>query len=125
MMDGAGDRDPPSLQDFSRRLDAARGGAARESEDRRTAEDAERDRALGKGFRLASELLAPAVVGLGLGLGLDAVVGIAPWGLLAGLFLGFAAGLRNAVEAMRPGPARSGGDARVDGGAEKDEGEGR
>ena len=96
--DHTGDQDPSPLRDFSSRLDAARTARSARDEPRN-----EEGRALGQGFRLASELLAAALVGLGLGLGLDAVAGIAPFGLLAGLFLGFAAGLRNAVRAMSGG----------------------
>ncbi len=76
-------------------MDAARGAdVAQENL------DAQRGQSLGQGFRLASELIAAVIVGLGLGLGLDALTGAAPFGLLAGLFLGFGAGLRNAIQAF-------------------------
>lgn len=95
----AGDR----LEDLSRRLDEALG--QRETDAARRGEASSRGQALGAGFRLASELIAAALVGLALGLGFDAFVGTAPFGLLAGLFIGFAAGLRNAVSAFTGGGA--------------------
>ena len=55
---------------------------------------------MGHGFRLASELIAAIVVGLMLGLGIDAAFDATPFGLLGGLFLGFAAGLNNVARSM-------------------------
>lgn len=95
MSDDADKQDPPSLKEFSARLDTAR-GVVEQQENRHDG----RSEALGKGFRLASELIAAVIVGLALGLGIDALTGLAPLGLLAGLFLGFGAGLRNAAVAM-------------------------
>ena len=93
--------DDSGLADFSRRLDEARG--RRETDGAGRKEDAVRGRALGQGFRLASELIAAVLVGLLLGLGVDRVAGTSPFGLLGGLFVGFAAGFRNAVRTMLPG----------------------
>jgi ATP synthase protein I len=50
-----------------------------------------------RGFRLSSELVAGVVVGAGLGWGLDRLLGIAPWGLIVFLLLGFAAGVLNVM----------------------------
>jgi ATP synthase protein I len=50
-----------------------------------------------RGFRLSSELVAGVVVGAGLGWLLDRVLGIAPWGLIVFLLLGFAAGVLNVM----------------------------
>ncbi|MEM6415157.1 MAG: AtpZ/AtpI family protein [Pseudomonadota bacterium] len=87
-----------SLKQLSDRLDAKRSAKAaiENSEEKRKAEG----RALGQGMRLASELLAAMIVGLLLGLGIDQFTGLAPLGLLVGLFVGFAAGLRNATTAL-------------------------
>ncbi len=91
------DQDPPSLEEFSRRLDQARQAGTTEN-----VEATARGKAMGQGFRLASELIAAIIVGLILGLGADALLGISPWGLLAGLFLGFGAGVNNVSRAMKP-----------------------
>lgn len=48
--------------------------------------------AMALGMRAMSELVAAVMVGAGLGWGLDALVGSQPWGLIAGLGLGAAAG---------------------------------
>ena len=50
-----------------------------------------------KGFRLSSELVAGVVVGAGLGWLIDRWLGIAPWGLIVFLLLGFAAGVLNVM----------------------------
>jgi len=50
-----------------------------------------------KGFRLSSELVAGVVIGAGLGWLVDRGLGIAPWGLIVFLLLGFAAGLLNVM----------------------------
>lgn len=50
---------------------------------------------LGMAFRIAVELVAAFAVGVGLGLGFDYLFGTRPWGLVAGVFLGAAAGILN------------------------------
>lgn len=96
-MAGEPDTDKPSsLDEFSKRLDAARGVAETTGDDR-----AQQGRAMGQGFRLASELLAAMIVGPFLGWALDRVAGTAPFGLLAGIALGFAAGVLNVAKAMK------------------------
>ena len=52
---------------------------------------------LARGLRLSSELLAGAIVGIGLGLLLDNWLGTSPWGLMVLLILGFAAGVLNVI----------------------------
>ena len=61
-----------------------------------------------RGLRLTSELVAGVVIGAGIGWALDRVLGIAPWGLIVFLLLGFAAGVANVVRAAGVGPGRSG-----------------
>ncbi len=66
----------------------------------RTSDGAGEDRAAtasgyARGLRLSSELVAGVVVGAGLGLLVDHWLGIAPWGLIVFLLLGFAAGVLN------------------------------
>lgn len=50
-------------------------------------------------MRLSTELVVAFAVGGGLGYGLDALAGTGPWGLLAGLAFGFAAGVRGVMRA--------------------------
>ncbi len=99
MADDAGKQDPPPLDEFSSRLDAAQKQAAPEDG------SAQRGQAIGKGFRLGSELLAAMIVGPLLGLVVDRFAGTSPWGLIGGILLGFAAGVRNVASAMKENPA--------------------
>lgn len=96
MADDAGKQNPPSLDEFSKRLDAVRGDKSDAQSSR-----AESGQAMGRAFRVASELLAAMIVGVLLGLGADRLLGISPWGLLAGAFVGFAAGVMNVARAMK------------------------
>lgn len=93
---------PPDsqLQDFDRRLRAARTEAGLDRQDD-APDPALRSRAWGGALRAGADLLAGLLVGVGLGLAVDWLAGIGPWGMLAGLFLGFAAGLRNAMSTAR------------------------
>ena len=104
MADDAGKQESSPLDEFSKRLDAARGAGSPEND-----ASAERGKAMGRGFRLASELMAAMIVGPLLGWGFDRLAGTSPFGLLAGVFLGFAAGMRNAARAMKEGapPAKT------------------
>lgn len=52
---------------------------------------------MGLGFRMASDFAAAVIVGVVLGLGIDAVFKVQPWGVITCLMLGFAAGVRNVV----------------------------
>lgn len=96
MADDAGKQQPPSLDEFSKRLDAARGEPKGAETSR-----AGTGPALGRAFRVASELLAGLFVGGGLGWGLDKLLATTPWFLLAGLSVGFAAGILNVARAMK------------------------
>lgn len=95
MSDGA-KQDPPSLDEFSRRLDAARGdGAPTGGSNRAGGKD------LGRAFRVGSELLAGLFVGALLGLGLDTLFDTKPFLLLVGILMGFAAGVLNVGRAFK------------------------
>lgn len=96
MAKNAGKQQPPSLDEFSKRLDAVRG---EKTEEKASPEGT--GAAMGRAFRVASELLAALFVGGVLGLGLDKLAGTQPWLLLAGLGLGFAAGIRNVSRALK------------------------
>ena len=51
---------------------------------------------MGYAFRLATEMAAALVVGVGIGWLVDAWLETSPWGLLVFLFVGFVAGILNA-----------------------------
>jgi ATP synthase protein I len=102
MAEDAGKQKPPSLDEFSKRLSAARGETAKSESAR-----AGRGQALGRALRVASELLAALAVGTLLGWGLDSAFGSRPWFLLAGFGLGFAAGVLNVGRALREEAARA------------------
>ena len=68
-----------------------------------------------RGFRLSSELVAGVLVGGGIGWLIDHWLGIAPWGLIVFLLLGFAAGVLNVMRSAGVVP-----DGPLSGGAAKD-----
>ena len=67
-----------------------------------------------RGFRLSSELVAGVLVGGGIGWLIDRWLGIAPWGLIAFVLLGFAAGVLNVMRSagVVPGGPLDGGAAK-------------
>jgi ATP synthase protein I len=52
---------------------------------------------MGLGFRMASDFAAAVIVGVILGLGIDALFKASPWGVIICLLIGFLAGVRNVV----------------------------
>ena len=56
---------------------------------------------MGVALRMASEFASAIAVGAFLGFGADAAFKTAPWGLVIGLPLGFAAGILNVVRAAQ------------------------
>jgi ATP synthase protein I len=64
-----------------------------------------------RGFRLSSELVGGVLVGAGLGWLIDRLLGIAPWGFIVFLLLGFVAGVLNVMRSagVVPGPTPGGG----------------
>jgi ATP synthase protein I len=86
---------------LSARLQRLGAGLARQRADQ-ASDSAGGDRAAtasgyAKGFRLSSELVAGVVVGAGIGWLVDHWLGVAPWGLIVFLLLGFAAGVLNVM----------------------------
>jgi ATP synthase protein I len=71
-------------------------------------------RAMGLGFRVASELVAGVLVGGGIGWAIDKGLGTSPFGLIVMLFVGMAAGFWNVYRlAARPtGPVGKPGDGK-------------
>lgn len=84
---------PPPRDDFDARLRALkeRTGAKGEAEGGKGDDGS----GLGTGLKVAVDLLAGVVVGVGIGYLVDRWLGTAPWFLVAMLFVGFAAGLLN------------------------------
>lgn len=64
--------------------------------------------AMGLAFRLSAEFVAGVLAGGGIGWLVDRLAGIAPWGLIVCLILGFCAGMLNLLRASGSAkPARS------------------
>jgi len=93
MAKNAGKQKPPSLDEFSDRLDAMR--VEHEPEVPKPS-----GAAWGRAMRVSSDLLAGLFVGTLLGILLDRWLETQPWFLFAGIGLGFAAGLRNIARSM-------------------------
>ncbi len=93
--DKASREEPPSLDEFSDRLDRMRGAP----------EDPEGPHkgpsAMGRAMRLSTELLAGLFVGCLIGLGLDKWLNTSPLFLLLGIGVGFAAGVLNVARVMK------------------------
>lgn len=94
MGDDAGQKGAPSLDELSARIERLR---SQSEEPAPKASGA----AWGKAMRASSDLLAGLFVGCLLGLGLDRWLETSPWFLLAGIGVGFAAGLRNLARSMK------------------------
>lgn len=54
----------------------------------------------GKFFNIGAELIAGVLVGTGLGIFIDWMLGISPWGLISFFILGSAAGMLNVYRAL-------------------------
>lgn len=112
---GPGDRTPERLppedgglsgrlRDLDRRL-----GQSRTEHEAETAPPPQsRTQGWGLALRLGADFVAGVVVGVAIGLGIDRLFGVAPWGLIIFLPLGFAAGVLSVLRtaglvAKRPG----------------------
>jgi ATP synthase protein I len=95
---------------LSARLQRLGQGLARHRADE-TSSDAPDNRAAtasgyARGFRLSSELVGGVALGAGLGWLVDRGLGIAPWGLIVFVLLGFAAGVLNVMRFAGVIPSR-------------------
>ncbi len=54
---------------------------------------------IAQAMKLSSEFIAAIIVGVGIGYAIDTVFGTSPWGMIVFLFLGFGAGVLNALRA--------------------------
>lgn len=89
-------RDPSKtdLDSLQQRIDARR-------DKYRTKPDTAQTSAWSLGMRYGSEFFGGVLVGGALGFALDYFAGIAPWGMIVGTMLGFAAGTLNVVRAAK------------------------
>ena len=90
------------------RIDAleARLRAAREREEQRNRSKVQAtDANYRSGNRALANLLGGIIGGLVIGFAVDALLGIEPWGLLAGLFLGTASAFRSIILSANTRPA--------------------
>ena len=85
------DPDQARLDVLNARIEAAQKAASKTREPNAFA-----GRAMGAGFRIATELVACVLVGAALGWWLDKTLGTKPWLMILLLLLGAGAGLRNA-----------------------------
>ena len=98
------DRQKSPDDDFAARLAAAR--SRRVGDGDKTSDAAARNTGqLGLGFRIAVDLLAGVLVGVGMGLAFDRWLGTSPWLLLLFLVFGFAAGMTNMLRSVRANDA--------------------
>lgn len=88
---------PDPYGDFEKRLKAKLD--ARRAKERE--EELARNSGWAVGLRYGSEFMAGVLVGIGLGFALDWFLNSAPWGMLVGALLGFAAGTINVVRAAK------------------------
>ena len=82
----------PSLEALQRRIDEVRG-----SSDEGSQNAAPRGNALSQAMRFSIDLAAGVAVGVGFGYLVDGWLGTIPLFMIAGLFLGMAAGVRNMI----------------------------
>ncbi|MCX8500284.1 MAG: AtpZ/AtpI family protein [Alphaproteobacteria bacterium] len=87
-------KDSKPVEEFKQKLaklEAERGGGSKPDSTRKQATD----QATSIGFRVASDLLAGVLVGLGIGWLLDSWLGTRPWFMIGFFFLGSLAGMLN------------------------------
>ena len=90
-----------NLKDFNERLRHAQ--EAIKEQDRKIAG---KGTAYSLGFRIATDLVVAVLAGLGMGWGLDYLLGTQPWFLLIFIPLGIAAGILNVIRVAKSDEAR-------------------
>ncbi len=110
------DASPPTPDEVGERLRQIRaaGGPANGSSDADVSGARPALSGLGVAMRIGVEMVSALVVGVGIGYGLDHLLGTRPWMMLVFFFLGSAAGILNVWRVV------SGQDAAVKGGNNKD-----
>ncbi len=91
---------PDGEADLSGRLDDL--GSRIQKKQKENEKHLERDtssksQGVAQALRLSSEFVAGIAVGAGFGYAIDTVAGTSPWGMIVFLFLGFGAGVLNAM----------------------------
>ncbi len=87
-----------SESELARRLQKLDAKLDGKTVERREAEKGRPDNAgFAMALRLSTEFVAAILVGAGLGWGVDQLLGIAPWGMIVLLLLGFCAGVLNVL----------------------------
>ena len=101
MGDDKHSRSPDNLKEFNERLRHAQ--EAIKEQDRKVAG---KGTAYSLGFRIATDLVVAVLAGLGIGWGLDKLLGTSPWFLLVFMPLGIAAGIGNVIRVAKSDEAR-------------------
>lgn len=94
-MDDRKDTQKPANDDFDDRIDRLTSKNEKKPSTMRLTE-----KNMGVGFKIATELLAALVVGVGMGWLLDDWLGTKPWMLILFFFLGSAAGVLNVYKTV-------------------------
>jgi ATP synthase protein I len=104
------DEDPEN--DLRRRRDALDARLAesrsRLPENRPAANPTRGARGTAEGFKIASEFVGGILVGVAIGYGIDRLFGTTPFGLIAFLLIGFAAGVLNVIRSTTRKPGGTG-----------------
>ena len=93
-------RTPEDLKSLRERLNEARRNRPQEPDSAGSNDRGALNSAMSVGLRIGLELVVAVGFGTGLGWLIDQGLGSRPWAMLAGLLLGFAAGLLNVWRAM-------------------------
>ena len=93
-------RTPDDLKSLRERLDEARRSRPEQTDRPGSSDRGALNSAMSVGLRIGLELVVAVALGTGLGWLIDQGLGSRPWAMLAGVFLGFAAGLLNVWRAM-------------------------
>jgi ATP synthase protein I len=94
------DKSPKSLKDLDHRLRQAR-EQMQPPQHGKGSDGKPAPSGLGMAFRIGTELVGGLIVGVGIGLGLDAWLETSPWFLIVFFFLGSAAGMWNVYRTVR------------------------
>ena len=99
---GAGSRNSSQDSDLEHRLEALKSridSTKRIEEAKANPRSTGDQQGMAKAFRMSSEFIAAILVGAAIGYGIDWYFGIAPWGMIVFLMLGFGAGIQNMLRA--------------------------
>jgi ATP synthase protein I len=92
---------PDPLRRLGEEIDKARTRAGKEGQPAGGGDITSGRSGLGLGLRIAIELVAALIAGVGLGWLADRYIGTRPWGLVIGFLLGSAAGMMNVYRVVQ------------------------